>query len=75
MSRPLACGGGGTLIVLLLSLPLLLLLPLLRLRPPLRLKLRLLPRLLLLLRLRRPAELWPVAVARRLVGPLLIVVA
>ena len=74
MSRPLAYGGGGTLCVLLLLLLLLLLRPLLRLRPPLRLKLRLLPRLLLLLRLRRPAELWPVAVAARLVRPHLIVV-
>ena len=60
--------------MLLLLLLLLLLRPLLRLRPPLRLKLRLLPRLLLLLRLRRPAELWPVAVAARLVRPELIVV-
>ena len=73
MSRPLACGEGGTLCVLLLLLLLLLLRPLLRLRPPLRLKLRLLPRLLLLLRLRRPAELWPVAV--RLVRPELIKVS
>ena len=61
--------------MLLLLLLLLLLRPLLRLRPPLRLKLRLLPRLLLLLRLRRPAELWPVAVARRLVRPELIIIS
>ena len=73
MSRPLACGEGGTLCVLLLLLLLLLLRPLLRLRPRLRLlKLRLLLRLLLLLRQTLPAELWPVAEAAGVVGPELL---